>query len=139
MRRDKAVLDDKGVLRRVPRGARVWIDNLPSQARPSASQQGHISNALGPEGFEPVVYHQARRDRRGRRRVPTAPYGLAGGVVELGRSPDGLARMLGRSLQSDPLASRSEFLTGGRSARHRKLDKWTLGGVPGVPKQAWAA
>jgi hypothetical protein len=50
MRRDKAVLDDKGVLRRVPRGARVWIDNLPSQARPSASQQGHISNALGRKG-----------------------------------------------------------------------------------------
>jgi hypothetical protein len=56
MRRDKAVLDDKGVLRRGPRGARVWVDNLPSQARPSASQQGHISNALGPEGFETVVY-----------------------------------------------------------------------------------
>jgi len=32
--------------------------NLPSQARPSASQQGHISNALGPEGFETVAYHQ---------------------------------------------------------------------------------
>ena len=36
--------------------ARVWVDNLPSQARPSASKQGHISNALGPEGFETVAY-----------------------------------------------------------------------------------
>jgi hypothetical protein len=38
----------------------VWVDNLPSQARPSASQQGHISNALGPEGFETVVYGSSR-------------------------------------------------------------------------------
>jgi hypothetical protein len=29
MRRDKAVLDDKGVLRRVPRGARVWVEIYP--------------------------------------------------------------------------------------------------------------
>ena len=37
MRRDRAVVDDKGVLRRA-RGARVWVDNFSAQARSSASQ-----------------------------------------------------------------------------------------------------
>ena len=49
MRRDNAVLDDKGVLRRglVVRacGAKFTLSNPPKR-----KPVGHISNALGPEG-----------------------------------------------------------------------------------------
>ena len=58
MRRDRAVLDDKGVLRRVPRGARVWVEIYPLKPAQVQASRATFSNALGPEGFETVVYHR---------------------------------------------------------------------------------
>src|SRR5512132_1935221 len=101
MRRDKAVLDDKGVLRRGPRGARVWVEIYPLKPAQAQASRATFPTHWGRKGSRLwCITRLVEIDAAAA--VPTAPYGLAGGVVELGRSPDGLARMLGRSPQSDP-------------------------------------
>src|SRR5215217_2657965 len=58
MRRDKAVLDDKGVLRRGPRGARACGSKFTLSSPPKRKPAGPHFQRTGPEGFETVAYHQ---------------------------------------------------------------------------------
>src|SRR5215216_6166899 len=58
MRRDKAVLDDKGVLRRGPRGARVWVEIYPLKPTQAQASRATFPTHWGRKGSETVVYHR---------------------------------------------------------------------------------
>jgi len=50
MRRDKAVLDDKGVLRRGPRGARVWVEIYPLKPAQAQASRATFPTHWGRKG-----------------------------------------------------------------------------------------
>src|SRR5215203_2950895 len=58
MRRDKAVLDDKGVLRRGPRGARVWVEIYPLKPAQAQASRATFPTHWDRKGSETVVYHR---------------------------------------------------------------------------------
>src|SRR5215217_1437975 len=58
MRRDKAVLDDKGVLRRAPRGAPVSVEIYPLKPAQAQASRATFPTHWGRKGSETVVYHR---------------------------------------------------------------------------------
>jgi hypothetical protein len=107
----------------------VWVEIYRLKPAQAQASRATFPTHWGRKGSRLWRITSSSRSTRPRR-MPTAPYGLAGSVVELGRSPDGLARMLGRSPQSDRLPRRVQA----EPLSHLEADEQPNSGNPLRPR-----